>query len=70
MSYWYYDRILSELARLREAIAEVSDAAVRDALTVALSATARDVSLANPRISVPVRLGRMPTRRIITYVRS
>lgn len=56
LAYWYPPESLSTLAKLRDSIREIEDQDVRDALGVALSGTARDVSLANPRISVPVRL--------------
>jgi SAM-dependent methyltransferase len=56
LTYWYHDRQLQELCCLRDALAVVTDQQTLDLMKVALSATARDVSLANPRISVPVRL--------------
>lgn len=57
LTYWYHDKQLQELCCLRDALGkEATDQPTQDLLKVALSATARDVSLANPRISVPVRL--------------
>ncbi len=56
LDYWYHEKQLSGLCRLRDAIRQVENRDIRDALNVALSSTAREVSLANPRISVPVRL--------------
>lgn len=56
LEYWYPPRTLAGLSRLRDSVQEVDDVAMRNALSVALSATARDLSLANPRVSVPVRL--------------
>jgi hypothetical protein len=56
LAYWYQPEQLADLGRLKKALETVENQDVRDLLNVALSATARDVSLANPRISVPVRL--------------
>ena len=54
--YWYHESSLQDLLRLRHAISTVESPKERDLLLVALSLVARDISLANPRVSVPVRL--------------
>lgn len=56
LKYWYPPQTLKDLSRAQQAISEVCDPAIRDLFLVALSATSRELSLANPRISVPVRL--------------
>jgi hypothetical protein len=52
---WFHPRMLRELARIRAAIARVRDEDVRDFFSVCFSSTVRTASLADPRISVPVR---------------
>lgn len=56
LEYWYLDGRLDELEGIRHAVMRVKSDGIRDAFKVALSTTARGVSLANPRVSVPVRL--------------
>jgi hypothetical protein len=56
LDYWYRPTTLEEIVKLRIAIGELRPGPACDLLLVALSATARQLSLANPRISVPVRL--------------
>jgi hypothetical protein len=56
--YWFTAAVTGQLAKLRAAIDGEANASVRDFLQVCLSASARRASLADPRISVPVRLKR------------
>jgi DNA modification methylase len=58
IAHWFSPRLIDELSRLRRAIETVQNAASKDLLLVCLSACARRVSFADPRISVPVRLRR------------
>ncbi|HEY1068895.1 MAG TPA: DNA methyltransferase, partial [Pirellulales bacterium] len=53
---WFSKRILSELARIRGAIARTRSAAHREFFEVCLSVCSRRLSYADPRVSVPVRL--------------
>jgi DNA modification methylase len=55
-TYWFHARTIDDLRRLRISISKVRDPDVRAFMLVCLSATARGVSLADPRIAVPVRL--------------
>lgn len=56
VDYWFSPRVTSELLRLREGIAMVDAGTVRQFLDVCFSCCVRKVSLADPRLSVPVRL--------------
>lgn len=56
LRYWFYPHVIDRLARLRHAIDSVQGAKARNFLLVCLSACARRTSLADPRLSVPVRL--------------
>lgn len=58
IEHWFSPRLIAELSRLRRAIDTVRDNATRELLLVCLSACARRVSFADPRVSVPVRLRR------------
>lgn len=54
--YWFYPHVQRDLAKLRYAIDKVKDRSIRDFFKVALSASIKEVSLADPRLSVPVKL--------------
>lgn len=54
--YWFHPHVWKTLARLLVAIQATRDVDVRDFFSVTLSSCIRDVSLADPRLSVPVRL--------------
>lgn len=54
--YWYTPNVLSALSSLRTAISGVEDVRTRRAMLVALASTARTLSLADPRLPVPVRV--------------
>ena len=53
---WYQPRIKKSLEIILRAIMELEDDSIRDFFRVCFSATARRLSLADPTISVPVRL--------------
>ncbi len=56
LEYWFHPHALEEIQALRTAIARVHSAPAQSFFTLCLSATVRAVSLADPRIAVPVRL--------------
>jgi DNA modification methylase len=56
LDHWFYPSAVKQLQCLREAIERVSASEIRDFLLVCFSACVRKVSLADPRLSVPVRL--------------
>lgn len=58
---WYPPNQKKALEILARAVSEVGDTSVRDFFRVCLSVTARRLSLADPSISVPVRLRQKPT---------
>jgi len=55
INYWYDDESILELSRLKLAIEEVQNDNVKDVLKVTFSTVCRKVSLADPRLSVPVK---------------
>ena len=56
LDYWFHPHVIRQLSRLRQAIAACPDNDARLFLLVCLSVCVRKVSLADPRLSVPVRL--------------
>ena len=56
LDYWFYPHVRRDLLRLREAIDAIRSQSIRDFYLLALSACIKDLSLADPRLSVPVRL--------------
>lgn len=56
LEYWFHAHTLREIQGLGAAVARVNDAQLRAFLELCLSSTVRAVSLADPRIAVPVRL--------------
>ena len=56
LDYWYYPKTILQLQCVLEAIKTVRDRDVRDFLLIVFSNCVRQVSLADPRIYVPVRL--------------
>lgn len=56
IDHWFYPGTARQLRCLREAIERVRTSAVRDFFLVCFSVCMRKVSLADPRLSVPVRL--------------
>lgn len=53
---WYEPKTYTSLLRLRSSIDDVSTGSLRDVMLIALSITARTLSLADPRLPVPVRV--------------
>jgi len=56
LEHWFYPSTTRQLQCLQEAIGRVRTTTIRDFLTVCFSVCVRKVSLADPRLSVPVRL--------------
>ena len=56
LEYWFYPHVIKQLQRLLEGIKTVSDPCLRDFFRVCFSFCVRKVSLADPRLTVPVRL--------------
>ena len=56
VEYWYSERAIDGLSRLASAINSLNSGPTNDLLRLALSRTAMQLSLANPRFPVPVRL--------------
>lgn len=56
LRYWFYPHTIGQLQCISQAVHGVRDPAQRDFFSVCLSACVRKVSLADPRLSVPVRL--------------
>ena len=54
--YWFYPHVRRDLARIADALRRVRDREICRFLEVVFSSVIRDVSLADPRLSVPVRL--------------
>lgn len=56
INHWYYPHSIKELCAISRSIENVSRKDVREFFLVCFSVCARKVSLADPRLSVPVRL--------------
>lgn len=56
LEYWYSDRASEGLSRLSQALRTLRPGPTNDLLRLALSRTAMQLSLANPRFPVPVKL--------------
>lgn len=56
VDYWYLPRVRDDLAGLAHALSVRAPGATHDLLSLALSKTAMQLSLANPRFQVPVRI--------------
>jgi DNA modification methylase len=56
MDYWFYPHVKRDLLKLLVRIRRVKDAASREVLLATFSACLPNLSLADPRLSVPVRL--------------
>lgn len=56
LEHWFYPSTVRQLQCIQEVIMRVRTPAVRDFLLVCFSVCVRKVSLADPRLSVPVRL--------------
>jgi DNA modification methylase len=56
LDYWFYPHVIRKLTGILECINEIDDSTTRSFLLVCLSSCLRKVSLADPRLTVPVRL--------------
>jgi DNA modification methylase len=56
LRYWFYPHVIDRLARMLKAINGIEHVPMRQFFEVSFSACVRSVSLADPRLSVPVRL--------------
>jgi DNA modification methylase len=56
IAHWFADDVIARLSSIRAGVVEIGDPAVRRFFEACLSACARRVSFADPRLSVPVRL--------------
>ena len=56
LEYWYEPSVIKSLCRIKNAIEVEEDSAIKNFLLVSFSSVCRKVSLADPRLSVPVRL--------------
>jgi DNA modification methylase len=56
LQYWYSERTIRHLSRVRHVVLNLPDSPFSRLCKVALSSVARKLSLADPRIAVPVRL--------------
>jgi len=56
IEYWYHAHTIKQLSRVAKAISKLESSPFKRLSQVALSTTARKISLVDPRISVPVRL--------------
>ena len=55
LEYWYHPHIIRGLSAIAEVVNQISPPDLREFFQVALSVTARRLSLADPRVPVPVR---------------
>jgi DNA modification methylase len=62
INHWFYPKTIDRLRCIREAISETEDQRLKDFFSVCFSCAVRKVSLADPRLAVPVRVreGRYP----------
>ncbi|MBX3650861.1 MAG: hypothetical protein KF771_05760 [Burkholderiales bacterium] len=56
INYWFYPHVIKKLSRLAAAIQAERNKSVREFFLIALANCARKVSLADPHLSVPVRV--------------
>lgn len=56
LEYWYEPDVIEMLCRIKDAIEAEEDAAIKNFLLISFSSVCRKVSLADPRLSVPVRI--------------
>ena len=56
LDYWFYPHVIRQLAQLGNALSRLDQSETRDFLMVCFSTCVRSMSLASPRVSVPVRL--------------
>ncbi len=58
IEYWFYKHVLKKLLCTKQAILEIKDRQIRNFFLVCFSKTVKEVSLADPKLSVPVKLRR------------
>lgn len=58
LRHWYGEDVIKRLSAIRSAVAAIGDDRVRRFFEICLSSCARKVSLADPRLSVPVKINR------------
>ena len=56
IEYWFYPHVIRKLAAIKEAIDQTRNKEIKDFFLVCFSNCTKKVSLADPRLSVPVRL--------------
>jgi tRNA G10 N-methylase Trm11 len=56
IDYWFYPHVIKQLSAIKEAIEKTRNEVFRDFYLVCFSNCVKKVSLADPRLSVPVRL--------------
>lgn len=56
LHHWFYPHVIQQLILIRDEIARIDDESDRNFFMVCFSSCVRKVSLADPRISVPVRI--------------
>lgn len=56
IDYWFHAHVIEQLSRIKQAIQKISDRDIREFFEVSFSNTIKRSSLADPRLSVPVRL--------------
>lgn len=64
IAHWYEPQAIAQLCRLKAGIDTEIDGPVKDFLRVTFSSVVRKCSLADPRLSVPVRLKEYSGRRV------
>jgi DNA modification methylase len=64
IAHWYEPQVIGHLCRLKAGIDAESDGHIKDFLYVTFSSVVRKCSLADPRLSVPVRLKEYSGRRV------
>lgn len=68
INHWYSPESVRALVRLKASIDKIQDSDVKNFFLVTFSAVVRKCSLADPRLSVPVRLKEYPGRRSRKHV--
>jgi DNA modification methylase len=58
LNHWFYPHVTKQLLTIRSGIAKVADRRIRDFFLICFSACVRRSSLADPRVTVPVRLNK------------
>jgi len=56
IDYWFYPHVIIKLSKIKYCIDKIKDEHIRDFFRVSLSNTIKKVSLADPHLSVPVKL--------------